>query len=807
MRRKAIGIGAGILAASLAILITCIELNRVRSLRKARRTTLRLGMQGSPPWYGLKGNVPEGPALDIATEAARRAGLPILWVNDERGPEKALYERTADIWPLAGIVPHRQRAMRFTEPWLELPYWLVFVPSSRSRLEDQGTGLLLAVRGNGLTFQLAHNLFPQARIQSIPTNEAVLRRVCSGEFPAALIPESYVIGAGSTMPATDCADRGIALTSRPALNVGFGLATRLDDETASAAAEAIRTQIGAMVADGSLTAIMLRWGVSSSEIRTLEAAAEARKAVLSLTFAVVLLAAAAGVLLWSLLRLRRAKQRLQYQSQLLSQSRDAILAVDLSGRLTYLNPAALRILSQPDGAVLGRPAAEVLPDQVHSALQLAQPGESGRQRIAEIEIRQEHREPAYWLASASGILTAGGRTSGSVLFLRDITDTRRMETWAQQSQRLESLGRLAGGVAHDFNNLLTVISGNCELLLHGMSPGHEAEAPLQSILKASSSATQLTRQLLAFSRGQLLETTVLDLNEAVRENAELLGRLLDPSIHLRLNLSVTALPLRADAAKLSQIVMNLALNARDAMPHGGLLELSTGRRSVVHETECRRLGVTLGEYAWLEVRDNGVGMDESTMKHIFEPFFTTKAKGRGTGLGLATVYGVVHQSGGGVAVLSEETKGTTFTVLLPISDAAKPASELMEETVLLLSGTAGRRILVTDDQPEVRSFVVSVLREAGYVVEEAEGYSGALQSWSDSSFDLLISDVVMPERSGHELAAAIRQVSPAAKILLMSGYTNHANSAEVLTASGASFLQKPFSPTALLQTVRALLGG
>lgn len=807
--RKAIAAGAAIIAMMGAAYFAYDSMQQRRLLDQARQLRLRLGMQPSPPWYRGKDGPMGGPAFEIATEAARRAGLKVDWVMDRRGPDKALVERTADLWPLAGIVPDRQAAMRFTSAWLELPYWLVYAPSMQHQLDDAGRGARIAVRGTGLTYRLAQGQFPQAQIVAIPTNEVVLARLCNGEIPSALIPESYVIGATSNVAVTDCAAHGVALTSKHVLTVGFGVATRKGEVLAAAAADALRAEIGGMLTDGSLTAIMLRWGISSSEIRTLQAAAEARRAVHTLAVVVLLLAAAAVVLTWSAMRLRRAKTRLLYQSQLLAQSSDAILAVDEGGRLTFFNPAALRTLARPAGTLLGRPAAEVLPKAVTSVLQNAQDTGDEQPSITEITIREAHRDAAHWMASASKIRTESGRAIGSVLFLRDVTDQRRLEAWSQQSQRLESLGRLAGGVAHDFNNLLTVISGHCEVLLYRLRSGDPTEAPLRSILKASSSATRLTRQLLEFSSGQLLEEAVLDLNGVVRESAELLGRLLTSSVHLELKLSDGVLPVKADAARLSQIVMNLALNGRDAMPNGGLLELTTGRRVVTSETECRRLGVSPGTYAQLEVRDNGIGMDEITMKHIFEPFFTTKSKGRGTGLGLATVYGVVHQSGGGVAVLSEESKGSTFTVLLPLSEEGEPdqepASRAGAKPGALPVAASPKRILVTEDQPEVRAFIVSVLEGAGFVVEQADGYHSALKQWTASQFDLLVSDVMMPDRSGHDLAAVVRQLSPKTRILLISGYTNQENSAEQLEATGASFLPKPFSPAALLQRIREML--
>jgi CheY-like chemotaxis protein len=374
---------------------------------------------------------------------------------------------------------------------------------------------------------------------------------------------------------------------------------------------------------------------------------------------------------------------------------------------------------------------------------------------------------------------------------------------------MEAVGRLAGGVAHDFNNLLTVIASGTELLLQSLRDPAEREYA-EMIRQAGERGAGLTRQLLAFSRRQVLRPEVLDLNALLTDLQRLLRRLIGEDIEQVTDLSPEAGRVRADRTQLEQVVMNLAVNARDAMPQGGRLTLRTHNANVSDQTTPlprARGWVPPGDYTVLEVRDTGLGMTEEVKAHLFEPFFTTKEQGKGTGLGLATVYGVVRQTGGHIVVESEPGQGTAFRIYLPRTDlptaSAAPAREAgalqaRQETVLLV-----------EDEEAVRAMVRRILQAKGYTVLEACDGEEALQVSTRfaGGIDLMLTDVVMPRTDGLQLAGRLRELRPATRVLYMSGYPDDALVRQAVTASGKAFLQKPFSPGALAERVREVLDG
>jgi hypothetical protein len=379
----------------------------------------------------------------------------------------------------------------------------------------------------------------------------------------------------------------------------------------------------------------------------------------------------------------------------------------------------------------------------------------------------------------------------------DITERKRTEEEKEkltaqlvQGQKMESIGRLAGGVAHDFNNLLTVINGYSQLLLAKLSAGDPLRAGLVEISKAGERAAGLTRQLLAFSRKQVLEPRVLDLNQVVEEMRSMLGRVVGEDVEVRVALHAEAGMVHADPHQLEQVLMNVVVNARDAMPGGGKLLIETAR---------------VGRYVMLAVSDNGEGMDEPTRRQIFEPFFTTKGVGQGTGLGLSMVQGIVAQSGGYINVYSEPGQGTTFKIYLPApaetaADAGRPAA---------LPALGGKEtVLVVEDQAEVRAYAVAVLKAYGYRVIEAEnaGVALLLCERDGERIDLVLTDVVMPNVSGRELAHRLEKLQPGIQVLFMSGYTDTVIAHNGVLEEGAEFIRKPFSPEQLAGKIRAVLG-
>jgi two-component system, cell cycle sensor histidine kinase and response regulator CckA len=398
-------------------------------------------------------------------------------------------------------------------------------------------------------------------------------------------------------------------------------------------------------------------------------------------------------------------------------------------------------------------------------------------------------------------ITYGGRKAGLAV-LMDVTERLRLEEQLRQAQKMEAVGMLAGGIAHDFNNLLTIITGYSQLIFNGLQAGDPNRHSAEQIVKAGERAAELTRQLLAFSRRQVLQPKVLDLNLLVKTLTTMLRRLIGEHIDLRLVLDPELSRVSASAGQLEQVLMNLVVNARDAMPDGGTLTIQTENTNVKEASPGQPLAAKAGPHVMLAVSDTGHGMDAATRARVFEPFFTTKHAGKGTGLGLSTVFGIVKQSGGSLDVRSEPGQGTTMKIYLPAVDQPVVA----ETEMVNRAGVRGHEtILVVEDDEMVRRLVRQTLEQEGYRLMDApepvearriaDAFKGPIQ--------LLITDVVMPNSSGRELAAQIVHQRPETKVLYMSGYADLAFVNRSLEPS--NFLQKPFTPATLTQQVREVL--
>jgi two-component system cell cycle sensor histidine kinase/response regulator CckA len=409
-----------------------------------------------------------------------------------------------------------------------------------------------------------------------------------------------------------------------------------------------------------------------------------------------------------------------------------------------------------------------------------------------------------WVHEQADVVSDGqGRPQSMIGTVQDITERKSLEDQLLQAQKMEAMGRLAGGVAHDFNNLLTAILGYADIVMRRLGPAHALRPKVEEIKKAGERASGLTRQLLAFSRKQVLQPRVVDLNMVVGDVEKMLYRIIGEDVHIANALDPDLGRVRADPAQLEQILINLAVNARDAMPSGGSLVLETANAELDAAYAREHVGVAPGRYVMLAVSDTGTGMDAETRRHIFEPFFTTKPPGKGTGLGLATVYGIVAQSGGHIWVYSEEGLGSVFKVYLPRIDA--PAEVEPPRPSAAAGGT--ETLLLVEDEAGVRELMSEVLTGLGYVVLAAHRAEDALDRAAAHAgpLDMVISDVVLPGMGGPALVEKLRERRPGLRALLISGYTDEAMLQRGIVEEGAAVLAKPFSPEALGQRVREML--
>jgi two-component system, cell cycle sensor histidine kinase and response regulator CckA len=504
--------------------------------------------------------------------------------------------------------------------------------------------------------------------------------------------------------------------------------------------------------------------------------------------------------------LRRSEAR--YRS-LVQSAVYGIYRSSMEGKFLDVNPALIAMLgySSIEEVLSLDPKIDVFADPEEHA-RLINEFRRGA-RLENVEVRWKRKNGNAITVRLSGRAVTSPEVAEQVLevIAEDVTERRVLEDQFRQAQKMEAVGRLAGGVAHDFNNLLMVISGYTEVLLENIGRNNPLYAKVAAIQQAAERATTLTRQLLAFSRKQLLELKVVDLNTVVRDMERLLRPLIGENIELHTRLANDLGRTRADAGQIEQVIMNLVVNSKDAMPNGGKITIQS---SNVHlGDDLRRLYnyIQPGPYVMLSIADTGHGMDRETQSRIFEPFFTTKEKGKGTGLGLSTVYGIIKQSGGYVFAQSEVGRGTTFRIYLPrVEESAEPCG--LVNTSQAVSG-GSETVLLVEDEESVRQLVGETLQAKGYRVLEAENGEAALRiaNAHQGSIDMLITDVVMPGMSGRELSKKLYEARPTTKVLYLSGYTEDAIMHQGVFEAGTAFLQKPFTLQMLSRKVRDVLRG
>ena len=500
-------------------------------------------------------------------------------------------------------------------------------------------------------------------------------------------------------------------------------------------------------------------------------------------------------------RLRNALiQRQREDERFFNLSLDMQCIIGSDGIFKRVNPAWQAVLGWSAEEILSMSWLDIVhPDDKLATLALvAGPGE-----LVEYENRYRCRDGSYRsLMWTVALLVDEGVAYASA---RDITARKRLEDQLRQSQKMEAIGSLAGGIAHDFNNLLSIILSYSSLLVPELKPGDPIRADIEEICAAGQRAATLTRQLLAFSRQQVLEPQVVDLNQICLGMEKMLRRVLNEDVELSVLPATSLGKVRADPGQLEQVIMNLVVNAHDAMPTGGKITIETLNVELDAEYAEQHLGVECGLYVMFAVTDTGCGMDAATRARIFEPFFTTKERDHGTGLGLSTVFGIVQQSGGHIWVYSEPGGGTTFKVYLPHLDRALPMRASTPPAPLTLRGS--ETVLLVEDDEQLRVLVRTVLRRNGYNVLEAQngGEAFLICEQFSAGIQLLLTDVIMPRMSGRQLADRLTVVRPQMKVLYMSGYTDQSIVLHGVLESGIHFLQKPITPDALLRRLRMVL--
>ena len=494
---------------------------------------------------------------------------------------------------------------------------------------------------------------------------------------------------------------------------------------------------------------------------------------------------------------------------LLESASQAIVSIDRGGRIVLANRRAEEIFGYTREELMGARVEMLLPDS---------------KRAAHSRDRDDYFTRPRARPMGIGMDLAGRRKDGSevpvevslsyveidegvfaIAFVSDISQRKQLEEQLLHAQKMEAVGRLAGGVAHDFNNMLTVISGYNRMILDELSTMDPLRGYAEEILKAADRAGALTNQLLAFSRRQIMQPRVFNVNAALIQTQKMLQRLIGEDIELVMNLGVNVGNIKADPGHVEQAIVNLCVNARDAMPLGGHLTIETSNVVLDENYAKTHMGVMPGDFTMIAVSDDGHGMDAETRRHIFEPFFTTKEKGKGTGLGLATVYGMVKQAGGDIWVYSEPGQGTTFKLYFP--RVLEPLSESSGTDATLARRSGGETVLVVEDEQAVRDLTVRILQQLGYAILTASSGPEALEISQTHAghIDLLLTDVVMPNMSGRQLADHIQGSRPKTKVLFLSGYTENTVVHHGVLDAGVDFLPKPFSRENLSRKLREVL--
>lgn len=809
------------LRALLACLFLALMAARCGSTKTQRTLTVAYG--SAPPMINVDANgKPAGFAVEMLQEAARREGIGLVWKagGSRSQNEENLQQGRLDLILTGYATPERRARFFVSDAWWSTEIVVLTPAANNIRTTGDLKGKRLAVPAGPLPTLAA--ALPGSQIVPAGSAAGAVELACQDKADAAIIANIFV---RDVLYAGASACRGVSLrTIDTKLQWDYALVSRRE---VAAEVQALRNRLEEMTSDGTMAALAANYPVISSRfaariagaIRDRQAVA-IQRILVGAALVILLLAAVAIVRLNdSRRKLKLANEALQHDLEMRmraeralreSESRfralfenapEAVIAFGRSGETVFANPRAAVVFGRPIDELSRLRFDALFPERFRTALPALDKGSLPARELAGLAVlRPDGRELPVEL-SAAPILTNDEQLT--LVFLSDISERLSLEAQLRQAQKLESIGQLAGGVAHDFNNLLTVIGGNTELARMSMEANEPADAYLDQIGRAAMRATSLTRQLLSFARRQNVEPSRMDVNDVLRDVTKMLRRLIGEDVSLEMLLNAQKPLIYADPGQFEQVILNLVINARDAMPKGGRLVIKTADFHLGAGDFHELAGVPAGNYVLLNVTDTGEGMPPEVRVHIFEPFFTTKEIGKGTGLGLSTVYGIVQQCGGSISVYSEPGQGTSFKILLPALEASEDVVARAPSTHRLATGT--ETILLAEDDEAVRNFVSGVLRQHGYQVVETSDPAAALLAARERTepVHLLLTDVVMPYMSGMELAAQFKELHPGVPVLLMSGYSARLRTQPL----DAPSIEKPFSPAVLLSRVRDLLDG
>jgi PAS domain S-box-containing protein len=781
------------------------------------RKSYRIGFEQNPPYHFLQPDgSPGGIAYEVVSEAAQRAGIQLEWVQHQESSEAALRSGQVDLWPLVTDLPERRKSIYISRPWLQTDHFLVI--REGKAVPDHGFTGDVGCGGLPLHARLIRQHFPRARSIPFPSHMEVVKAVCTGQLEVGFLGAAPAMEALRAGP-PECAAVPLQAYALSDLRLKQGVGSTFE---ARAAADRIRDEIDFLARNGRLAGTLVKYSFFSiDETSATYEVLVVRERAKWLSLGVVVLTLALAFAVWLSTSLYKARKRADEANVLKEEfiTRYAMAARATNDAIWDWNLQTDQV-SWHEGAytLFGYSAQEVGTDMTWRNERI-HPEDRDRvvQGLRNNLFRGEQKwSDEYRFLSAKGsyafvedrgyvMYDASHRPVRMIGAMMDVTPRRNLEQQLSQSHKMEAVGQLAGGVAHDFNNLLTAILGYATVLLSQLPAGDPAREDLRQIEQAAQRAADLTQQLLAFSRRQVLQPRVLRLQTVIGEMESLLRRLIAENIEIKMVTAPELGCVKADKGQISQVILNLCLNARDAMPHGGLLTIETSNVALDEAYAATHVGVKPGSYILLAVTDTGQGMDAETQQRIFEPFFTTKQAGKGTGLGLATIYGIVQQSGGSIWVDSAPGSGSTFKIYLPRVECIEALPETGPRNLNTRRGT--ETILLVEDEPSVRQLAARLLKQEGYKVLEAQSGQHALQMYREYAgrIHLVFTDVVMPGMDGSALAARLKLLHPGLKVLFMSGYAENAEVHHEEIGGGDAFLAKPFTPEVVLQRVRQVL--